>query len=353
MFSFLQKKSTLLLGLDINPYSIKMIELSYSQKTYHVNAYASVLLPEAVFEGAVIEKIELMSEALKQLFEQNHFSTHLAALAVPDSAVISKTIQIGESVSDDVESFVMGEAEKFVPYPIDEVNLDFEVIGTSTKNSNLQDLLIVASRAENIDSRISVLEEAGLLPKVIDVESYAIERAMMLLESDLPDRGVKKTIVVFDVGYIRTTLYALNDMKIIFSREEEFGVKQLVERISEFYHMSLEAAKSFYERENVPSNFEQEVMEPYIQTLIVQMKRSLQFFFSSTRFTSVDLIILSGALTQSRLLLEQVEEQFHIPAKYANPFKEMTIESSVESTQLVKNASTWLIACGLAMRSWE
>lgn len=351
MIPLLQSKNRSLLGIDISASSVKVLEISSANQAYHVKAYARAALPDAAVEGNVIKDIDEVAAVIRKLIAKNHFSSKQVAVAVPDSAVINKIIQINEGMSDaDIEEFVIAESEKYIPYPIDEVNIDFEILGPSTKGGAMLDLLIVASRAENVNTRVEAVTRAGLEAKIMDIESYALERAVSLLAPELPSNGQNKTIAVFDIGAVYTNLYVLHDMKIIFSREEEFGAKHLIELIAERYSMSMKDAALAREQGSLPPDYQEEVWLPFTEMVMLQIKRALQFFFSTSHHTFVDAILLAGGIAKQGGLLELVQEQLNIPSRLANPFTQMTLERSVNRDLLYKDAPTLLIACGLALR---
>lgn len=351
MIPLLKSKHRSLLGIDISSTSVKILEISSASQPYHVKAYGRAALPEGAVEGNVVKDVDEVAAVIRKMVATHHFTTKQVALAVPDSAVINKIIQINEGMSDaDIEEFVVAESEKYIPYPIDEVNIDFEILGPSAKSGSMLDLLIVASRAENVNSRVEAVTRAGLEAQIMDIESYALERAISLLAPELPATGQNKTIAVFDIGAVYTNLYVLHDMKIIFSREEEFGGKQLVELIAEHYSMSMKDAELARAKGALPPEYQQEVWGPFTEMVMLQIKRALQFFFSTSHHTFVDAILLAGGIAKQEGLVDLVQQQLNIPSRLVNPFVSMTLDRLVNRDILYKDAPTLLIACGLALR---
>ncbi|HEY9148576.1 MAG TPA: type IV pilus assembly protein PilM, partial [Gammaproteobacteria bacterium] len=182
MPKFLGGKKQAILGLDISTTAVKLLELSKNGDRYRVESYAVEPLPP----NSVIEKnisdVEGVGEAIKRAVKRSGSKVRFAAAAVAGSAVITKVISMPGSLSDDeMESQIQLEADQYIPYPLEEVNLDFEVIGPTEDDPDRVDVLLAASRSENVDVRVAAIEHAGLDAKIIDVEAYAMENAFALL----------------------------------------------------------------------------------------------------------------------------------------------------------------------------
>lgn len=354
MLKLLQPKKKSILGIDISSTSVKVLEISGRDSDYQLDAYASELLPEKAVEGNVIKDVDAVAGCIKRALARAKFTSKMAAVAVPDSAVINKVIQINEGLSDEeMEELIVMEADKYIPYPIDEINIDFEVLGHSLKNSSLLDVLIVASRAENVSSRAEIATRAGLDAKIVDVESYTVERAMQLIARDLPAEGTDKVIAVIDMGAIYTHLFVLHGMKIIFSREEEFGARLLIESLAQHYEMNYEQALQAYAQGELAEDYKTRVLEPFQEMMLLQVKRTLQFFYSTSSHGFVDHILLAGGLARQEGLADLIQEQLGVPTGIANPFKHMHLGKMVNPEALNRDAPALLVACGLALRHIE
>lgn len=354
VLNLFKSKHRSILGIDISSTSVKILEVSLNGDEYCIENYGSTLLPEQAMEGNVIKDIDAVSSSIKKLISAGHFSCKQVACAVPDSSAISKIIQLSSGLSEqEIEELVVSEADKYIPYPIDEINIDFNVIGPSPKNSAMVDVLIVASRAENVSNRIEVITRAGLEPKIVDVESYAVERAVQLLKDDLPAGGEKKNIAVIDIGAIYTHLFVLHGMRIIFSREEEFGGKQLIDAVVNKYNMSREEALLGIEQGTLPADYAEDVLQPFNELILLQVKRALQFFFSTSHHTFVDHLLLAGGVTKQPRIAQLLQEYINIPTSIANPFAHMSSAKSIDKEALTQASPTLMVACGLALRHIE
>lgn len=353
MLKLFKPKPRSILGIDISSSSIKILEISGSEDTLCVEGYGSGVLPPNSLDGNVIKDIDAVAACIKNVIEKAKLSCKRVALAVPDSAVISKIVQINDGLSDqEMEELIVIEADKYIPYPIDEINLDFEIQGHSSKNATMLDILIVASRAENVNSRTEVATKAGLEPQVVDVESYAVERAAQLLAKELPSGGQDKVIAIIDIGANFSHLFVLSGMKIVFSREEKFGGMQLVEAIAEHYEMTIEqAAKASKDKSTLPEDYEAAVLEPFKEMILLQIKRTLQFFYSTSQHGYVDHILLAGGVARQPGLAALIQEQLAVTTAVANPLASMSMGPKVNLEAINNDAPALMVACGLALRN--
>ncbi len=357
MLPFLKAKKPQLLGVDISSTSVKLLELSRSggaKPRYRVESYAV----EPLKANAVVEKniadIEAVSEALRNAVRRASTRTKEVAVAVSGSAVITKVITMSAELSErQLEEQIMLEADQYIPYSLDEVNLDFEIVGPTAKNPETVDVLLAASRRENVESRVEAIEAAGLIARVVDVEAYAIEKAYRLLADQLPDYGEDPTIAIVDIGATNMTLNVMHGGSIIYTREQNFGGKQLTEEIQRRYGLSYEEAGMAKRQGGLPDNYVPEVLEPFKEAMAQQVSRSLQFFYSSSQHNSVDHILIAGGCASIAAVDELIEEKTGSPTTISNPLAKMSVASSVKAQSLSNDAPALMTACGLALRSFD
>jgi type IV pilus assembly protein PilM len=244
------------------------------------------------------------------------------------------------------------EADQYIPYPMEEVAFDFDVIGPVEDNSELVKVLLAACRQENVEHRRQALEMAGLQPKVIDVEGFAVERAYKLMEDQLDQVG-DQVVAIADIGATMFTFTVLVDGKTIYSREQLFGGKQLTEEIQRRYGLSWEEAGEAKRKGGLPEDYESEVLAPFKESLIQHITRSLQFFYSSSHFNYVDQLFLAGGVSALEGLVDDVEQAIGLPTAVANPLANMQLSKSINASAIANDAPALLLAVGLAMRSFE
>ena len=348
------RKHAPLIGLDISSTAVKLLELSRSGDRYRVESYAVEPLPQNAVTERNITDVDSVGNTVKKAVKRSGTKAKDAAVAVAGSAVITKVITMPASLSeDDMEVQIQLEADQYIPFPLEEVYLDFQILGPSEKNPESVDVLLAASRSENVDGRVAALEVAGLSPKVVDIEAYSMETAFSLIADQIAGGGEGKTIAVVDVGATMTTLNVLHDERIIYTREQVFGGRQLTEEIQRRYGLSFEEAGRAKREGGLPDNFVPEVLEPFKEAMSQQVSRSLQFFFSSSQYDRVDQIILSGGSSSIPEVNELIQSKIGTPTLVANPFSHMALAPRVSPQALSNDAPSMMIACGLAMRGFD
>lgn len=352
--SLLSRKKPVILGLDISSTSVKLLELEQDGDNYRVQSLAVEPLPD----NAVVEKsfqdVEAIGETIQKAVKRSGTKAKLAAVAVAGSAVITKIINMPASLSEnELELQIQQEADQYIPYPLEEINLDFEVVGPTANNPETVDVLLAASRSENIESRTDALDIGGLTAKIVDVEAYTVENVAPLLTAQLEDGGKDKIIAIIDIGATMTSLNVIENGNLIYTREQNFGGKQLTEEIMRRYGLAYEEAGRLKKSGGLPDNYIPEVLEPFKETIAQQVGRFLQFFYTSGQHNTVDLIALAGGCASIPGIDELVESQLGISTLIANPFANMSLSSKVNPQSLSKDAPSLIIACGLALRSFD
>lgn len=353
MFGLFNKKSVAVVGLDISSTSVKLLELSAAGNRFRVESYAVAPLPPNAVVEKNINEVDGVSDVLRRVVEQAKTRLKTAAVAVSGSAVITKIIEMDGALSEDqMESQIALEADQYIPYPLDEVAIDFEVQNPIENNPDRVEVLLAACRRENVDLRVETLRQAGLTAKVVDVEAYAMERAFRLIKDNV-ENDEQATVAIVDIGATMTTLSVLSGGSTIYTREQLFGGKQLTEEIQRRYGLSAEEAMVAKKQGGLPDDYEPEVLDPFKETVVQQITRSLQFFFSSSQFNDVDHIVLAGGVASMPGLAALVQEKLGTPTSVANPFANMTVASRVNAAALSNDAPALMIACGLALRSFD
>jgi type IV pilus assembly protein PilM len=344
-----------LIGLDISSSSVKLLELSRKGSRFHVETYAVEPLPPNAITDKNVTDPKAVGEVLARAVSRSGTRTRNAAVAVAGASVITKVIQMPASLTDDaMEEQIKLEADQYIPYPVDEVNLDFQILGQSDKNKEFVDVLLAACRKEQIEQRVAALEIAGLIPAVVDVEAYALENACQFLQHQMPDGGRGKTIALVDMGASITSVLILHDQKTVYSRDQSFGGKQLTEEIMRHYGMSFDEAGKAKKAGTLPENYDSEVLSHFLTDMAQNIDRSLQFFFSSaSQFSTIDQIILAGGCAHIPNVDNVVHERLQIPTVVAKPFAQMSVSSKAKPANLAKEEASLLIACGLAFRAFD
>jgi len=352
--SWFNRGQSAVLGIDISTAAVKLLELSRSGARYKVESYGVAPLPQDAVVDKNIANVDIIANAIKAAVKQSGTKNRQACVAVAGSSVMTKVIPMSDSLTDDeMEDSILMEADQYVPYSLDEVSLDFEIQGPSETNPDMVDVLLAASRRENVEDRVEALEKAGLKAKIVDVEAFAIENAFTLLVDQLPDAIDNQTVAIADIGATMATLNVIHDGRTVYTREQGFGGKQLTEEIQRRYGLSYEEAGLAKRHGGLPDNYITDVLEPFKKAMVQQIARSLQFFVSSSANRGVDNIVLAGGCSSIPGLEKLVEQNLSIPAYVANPFINMALSNKVKPQNLSNDAPSMMIACGLALRSFD
>ncbi len=346
-------KAPSLVGLDISSTAVKLLQLSQSGGKYRIEHYAvEPLPPNAVVEKNIVE-VEAVGEAIRRAVQRSGIKTKFAAAAVAGSAIITKVLPMQADLSEDeLEGQIQAEANQYIPYPLEEVSMDFEVLGPVKDNPEMVNVLLAASRTENVEMRSAALSLGGLTAKVIDVEAFAMENAFRLIADQLPG-GRDGLVAIVDIGATMTTLNVLRNQRSIYTREQVFGGKQLTDEVMRRYGLSYEEAGLAKRQGGLPESYEIEVLEPFKEAMAQQVSRLLQFFFAGSEHNRVDQIVLAGGCASIAGVKEMVEEQIGVPTVIASPVASMTLSPKVQAQALQADAPALMIACGLALRSFD
>jgi len=353
ILSFLDKKAKPVVGLDISSTSVKLLELSRSGDRYRVESYTvKALPPNAVVEKNIADPAAV-AEIVRSMVKQSKTKLKHAAAAVAGSAVIPKMIDMPMDLNDDaMESQIAAEADQYIPFPLEEVALDFEVQGISPRNPDQVEVLLAACRRENVEVRQQVLADSDLIAEKVDIEAYCMERAFELIAEQLEDQE-GQVVAIIDIGATMTTLSVLVDGKTVYTREQLFGGRQLTEEIQRRYGLSREEAGLAKKQGGLPDDYDMEVLIPFKDAVVQQVTRSLQFFFSASQYNDVDYIILAGGVASLEGLVGLIEEKLGTQTVVANPFARMSVSSRVNAVSLANDAPALMIVTGLAMRSFD
>jgi len=347
-------RNTGLVGLDITATSVKLLELKPTKKGHKVVSYTVEPLPANAVTEKNLQDVEAVGEAIRRAVKRSGTRTKSCAVAVPSAMVITKVIQMPDGLKPhEMDAQIQLEADQYIPYAIEEVNLDFHVIGASEEQEGMVDVLLAASRSENVEDRTAAAEIGGLDVRIVDVEPYTMEAASQLIKHQLADEGVGRTVAILDVGASMTSLCVLRDQALIYTREQPFGGKQLTEEIMRRYGLSYEDAGRVKRVGGLPENYEPEVLSPFRDLMVQQANRFLQFFFSADENDYVDQIVLAGGSTGVPGVAELIEQRIGTPTIIADPFAEMSVGSDIPAQRLKDDGPAMMIACGLALRGTE
>lgn len=351
-FDFFNESTPPLIGVDISTSAVKMVELSaHGKGGYRLEGYSIAAIPKDAIVDGNITGLEQVSDAVKLAWKLLGTREKRAALALPSAAVITKKVLMSADLREtDMETQVEAEANQYIPFPLEEVNIDFQVIGPAPNNPDEVEVLIAAARKEKIEDRIAAAEDAGLKVTVMDVDSYATEAAYSITANQLPNGGKGQTVMIVDIGAVMMHINVLHDNVSVYTREQAFGGAQLTQEIQRRFGLSIEEAEIAKRKGGLPDSYESEVLQPFMQSLSTEVARALQFFTSSTQYNRADHIVLAGGCAGIAAIDVMVQDRTQVNTIVANPFQSMSLSSKIKQQQVLIDAPALMIACGLAMR---
>ena len=341
-----------MLGLDISSSSVKLVELGQNKAGALVlDRCAIEPLERGWITDGNIEKFDEVADAVRRLVKKSGTKTKNVAMALPPSAVITKKITLPGSMSNpELELQVEIEANQYIPFPLDEVSLDFCVIGPSANSAGDIEVLIAASRKEKVQDIQGLAEAAGLKPVIVDIESYASRLATSRLIENLPNKGAGSIVALFEVGALTTSMQVIRNDEVLYDRDQAFGGAQLTQLIVRQYGFSLEEAESKKRGGELPDDYESVVLAPFVESMVHEIGRALQFFFTSTPHNKVDCVMLAGGSAALPGLTAAVTKHTTFACSLVNPFEGMEIGEGVRLNKMTREAPSYLTACGLALR---
>ena len=350
--ALLGRKHPPVIGLDISSSSVKLVELDQtSNGEFVLERFASEPFEKGWITDGQIEKFDEVAAAVKRVLSKSGTKTRNVVMAMPQSAVITKKIMLPAGLrEEEMELQVESEANQYIPFSLDEVSLDFCVLGPSPTSAGDVEVLIAASRKDRVQDRQGLAEASGLKPVVLDIESHASRMAMGRVISSLPNEGRDALVALFEIGADTTSLKVLRDDEMLYDRDQAFGGSQLTQLISRQYGFSFEEAEAKKLTGDLPEDYEAAILAPFVDSLSQEIGRALQYFFTSTPHHKVHYVMLAGGTATLPGLKDRVTDLTGFASMVVNPFDGMKIGSHVKETKVRKESPSYLTACGLAMR---
>jgi type IV pilus assembly protein PilM len=341
-----------LVGLDISTSSVRLVELADGGKDgMRLERCASEPLPRGAVADGNIENMEQVVEAVRRLVKKSGTRARHVALGMPPASVITKKIVLPAGMTEEqLEVQVESEAAQYIPFALDEVSLDFDVIGPVANSTEDLEVMLAAARREKVEDRVAIAEMAGMKASVMDIESYAARAALDRITAQMPDAGAGQVIALFQIGAVSTQISVMLDGATVYEREQPFGGNSLTQDIVRSYGLAFEEAEARKKAGDLPENYQADVLGPWLEGAALEVTRAIQFFFTSTPFTKIDQIFLAGGCAVLPGLLEIIASRTRISSAVISPFKGMQLASGVREQALRSDAPAYLVACGLAMR---
>jgi len=349
-----KNKSSMMVGIDIGSHAIKAVLLSQGDNGYTLEDYAIEPMPRGAIIDREIQDIEAVGKVITKIRKKIGNTVKEASIAVSGQTVITKVIYMDVALSEEeLASQIEIEADSLIPYPLDEVSLDFEKLSVNDSDPSKINVLLSAARTESIGARVEALEAGGFGTKVVDVESYAISRTYDLCLAQLPEDADKKMVAMVDLGATMTLFSASKESEHVFSRDQLFGGEQYTRSIVSYYNQSFEEAESAKVKGKLPPNYRFEVLAPFHTILVQQIRRAIQMFLTSSGHEKVDYLIISGGTALVEGVQDLLTEELGIFTVVADPFYGMEKSENIDQGELKIVAPQLMVASGLALRSFS
>jgi type IV pilus assembly protein PilM len=342
------KSSPPLAGLDISTSGVRLVELGDAGKgELRLERYAAEPLPRGAVVDGNIENIDQVAEAVRRVWKKSGTRAKHVALGMPPASVITKKIILPAGLAEDqLEVQVESEASQYIPFALDEVSLDFDVIGPAPNSAEDMEVMLAAARREKVEDRVAIAEAAGLSATVMDIESYAARSALERVAGSRPDQ----IVALFQMGAQATHVSVMLDGETVYEREQPFGGNQLTQDIVRAYGLSFEEAETRKKSGDLPENYRADLLAPFLENAALEVTRAIQFFYTSTPYTRIDQLYLAGGSALVPGLLDIIAGRTRIPSALVNPFEHMLMGAQVREQQLRQEGAAYLVACGLAIR---
>lgn len=344
-----------IIGIDISSSAVKILELGMRNNRYFIENFAV----ETLQVGDVVEKNirnkDAVIKALEKALIKSKIYSRLACISIPNAAAISKIIQMDKDFSDkDILSEITVDADRYIPYELDDVNLDFEVLGPSKVNTKFVDVLLIVTKKENINTRLNILESVGIKTQIVDTEALSLERVFnKLIAKQLPENGRDQLVALIDIGATSIGLNIFDNLRSVYTKDQAFGGQQLLDEIQKRYGLSLKEAILSVKHHDLPEDYQIDVLEPFRVKLSQQIVRTCQLFLSSSEYKKIDYIVLSGGASSIEGLDELIKETLKIKVVTVNPFANVSVADHIAVDNLDDYATGLLTCCGLALRNFE
>ncbi len=344
-----------MLGLDISTSGVRLVELSIVGKgEIRLERFAAEPFPRGAVVDGNIENHEQVSEAVRRVWKKSGTRVKLVALGMPPASVITKKIILPAGLTEDqLEIQVESEAAQYIPFALDEVSLDFDVLGPAANSPEDMEVMLAASRREKVEDRVAIAEAAGLTAVVMDVESYAARAALERVTANLAAAGKDQIVALFQIGAQVTHISMMQNGDALYEREQPFGGNQLTQDIVRAYGMSFEEAETKKRGGGLPEAYQNDILAPFLENAALEVTRAIQFFYTSTPYTRIDQLFLAGGCALIPGLLDIVAARTKISSAVVSPFKGMQLAPTVREQQLRTEAPAYLVACGLALRRFD
>lgn len=339
-------------ALDIGASAVRVLQIIKKGGQWVVMGAGQAPITRNVVADKSILDTTALAKAIDMATKSARIKSKNVYASMPSSQATIETINIPADLDEmEREDYVSVEASNHIPFPVEDVRMDFDVIGKSEADDELLEVMLVAAKSDHFQMMVDSIREADLNVEVMDVDELAIERAMGFIIDKHPIPNTNDPLeVVIDLGHEFTTIHVLNDGKSIYNREQQFGMKQLIDEISRKFEVSTPEAIQGIRNANLGDEFKNEMLPQFRNDVAGQINRLIQFFFAATSYNRVHRIWVCGGGAGLPGVAEEVAELTGVQTRILNPLSDVQINKGVDLNYVKHNGSSFLSAFGLAIR---
>jgi type IV pilus assembly protein PilM len=348
--NLLKKKTQQMIGLDIGSRFVKAVVLEQSNGRYILQAYACEPIIGNAFAEREIKDFEAVSHALKKIKASLKSKNKSVAIAVSGSTVLNKIVYMDPGLTDyELESRIQLEADSLIPYPLEEVYIDFEEVGSAQTSNNKVEVLLSAVHKDIIDRRITLLGEVGYEAKIVDVENYALAAAFGRFGAPEDDM----THCCFNIGASYLQLCAVKNGAVVYTKDHSFGLDSLIQDLVMLYNQERALIEQQLQNNTLPDNWKLDSYPVFLANLQQHINRALQVYISATGAQRPSAISICGGVCHVASICEDLASDLGISVELFNPFADMQLSDDVQQNAIAHFAPQLAIAAGLASRSFS
>jgi type IV pilus assembly protein PilM len=320
-------------------------------------SHARAPLPGGAVEDGQIERLDVVAHVVRDLVQRARVRSRRVAMALPTKNVILRKVRLRSDMSDEeLAVHVEAEAATFVPFPVEELALDFSVVGPAAGSDTEVDVLIAAARRDRVQDRLALAEAAGLEPIVVETESNASQLALREWQRRRGQVQSDETTALVELGHESTNLKVVAGQEILFEREQAWGARHLIGRVMREFGLNEEQARVGQIEGKLPIGYDVELVPEHCSATAREVDRMLQFFYAFSSGASgrrLSGVVLAGGAASLKGMANQVADATGLPVTVIDPFEHMQLGPGADRKALAGHSAAYLQACGLALRSFE
>lgn len=346
-----------IIGLDIGSSSIKVISLKKSKKGYElINFGIAPLPPQTIVDRALMNSGAVV-DAIRRLIQSQMIKTKDCAISISGHSVIIKKISLPQMTKAELETSIQWEAEQYIPFDINDVNVDVQILNPTGSEQGQMDVLLVAGKKDLIVDYAAVVSEAGLNPTIVDVDAFAVENAFEVNYSLPPD----ETIALVNIGASVTNIVVVANRMTTFTRDITIGGNQFSEEIQKQLNLSYMEAEDLklggepgVDADSVIPQEVERVIQEVSENLASEIRRSLEFFSATNQDSNISKIYICGGTAKISSLQKVLESRTGIAVEMFDPFRNIRINDKIFDTDFIKNVAPMAaVAVGLGLRRFD